>query len=172
MPNNTNPRSLTSHNAVSERVRTYIEDETSASFDDIALATIRSQAGLLPSYRRLFDARGVDPDAITHWQQAPPIPTRAFQSQVFNIGGTEHVFRSSGTTTSGHRRSEHHHGNLDLYRRIVDASFPAAVLGAKLDAGLLRRPILSLVAPMSLIDDSSLGFHDRSRYGPLRQWRF
>ncbi len=156
------------HKNLSTRVQAFVEDSSAASFADLALETIRIQADLLPGYRRLFDARCIDPETIDSWQQAPPIPTSAFQQQVFNIGGVEQVFRSSGTSTSGQQRSEHHHGNLDLYRHIIDTSFPEPVLGTFLGSAPVRRPILSLIAPVALIPDSSLGFmiaHVIDRYG-------
>jgi hypothetical protein len=62
------------------------------------------------------------------------------------------TFRSSGTT-AGVRRSEHHHPFPDLYRRVIESSFPDFCL-PRGD----RPPMLSLVPPLAHAADSSLSF--------------
>lgn len=133
------------------------KDQGSTKFDDLALHILRQQAEHLPGYSRLFKHRGVNLQQLQNWQDAPAIPTAAFKQQTLTLLPPERVFRSSGTSQGAERRSEHHHGNLDLYRLIVEHSLPAALLGAPLTERP-RASILSLIAPVQQVSDSSLGF--------------
>jgi hypothetical protein len=71
------------------------------------------------------------------------------------------VFHSSGTT--GTAPSIHRHPHPDLYRAVIDATFPAACLGS-----LDRPPMLSLVPSRDDAPHSSLAFmidHAMTRWG-------
>lgn len=106
--------------------------------------------------RRLCDARGVRPSADLDWCDVPAVPTSAFRSLPLHVAEPQEIFRSSGTTGGPGSRSVHRHPFPDLYRAVIDASFPGACLPAD-DTG--RRPILSLVPSREQSPDSSLGFH-------------
>ena len=59
------------------------------------------------------------------------MPTSAFKSLRLAAAEPREVFRSSGTTRGAERRSVHHHPYPDLYRAVIDATFPAACLPAR-----------------------------------------
>jgi hypothetical protein len=89
------------------------------------------------------------------------VPTAAWKTLELAAVPAIETFRSSGT---GGERSVHHHGFPDLYRAVIDASFPRFCLSA----GGGRLPILSLVPERSVLPDSSLAFmieHVLEHYG-------
>lgn len=145
-----------------------------ADFDDLARRVLARQLRHHTSYAALAAARGITPEALEHadaaWQTVPPIPTSAFAHLPLHIGQPSRVFRSSGTTRDGAPRSQHHHAELDLYRDLVDRSFPSAVFAEPKPASS-SRTLLSLIPPIRLVDDSSLGFmvdHVMTRWGDHR----
>lgn len=123
-------------------------------FDELAAAAARFGYERVEPYRRLCDRRGIAPEALDDWREAPPVPTSAFKSLRLAAAEPREVFRSSGTTRGADRRSVHHHPYPDLYRAAVDATFPAACL----PAGAGRVPILSLIPDRATAPDSSLSF--------------
>ncbi|HUP21456.1 MAG TPA: hypothetical protein VNB06_00780 [Thermoanaerobaculia bacterium] len=130
--------------------------ETIDSFDALALETLRFQAERVEPYRRLLHSRsrGRGIATLSHWSQWPAVPTITFKTAALLAAPAREVFRSSGTTRGAERRSVHHHAFPDLYRLVVERSFPPACL-----LGLPPRPdMLSLVPPQSLAPDSSLSF--------------
>ena len=131
------------------------------SFDDLAARVLALQLRHHSTYAELAASRGVEVAALEQgrcrWTEAPPMPTSAFAHLPLYIGTPETTFRSSGTTRDGAPRSAHHHTALDLYRRIIDRSFPQAVLGGA-EPPLRSCTILSLIPPTTLVADSSLGF--------------
>lgn len=137
-------------------------------FDDLARRVCALQFERVTPIRRLCEARGVRPgdsaddsssdssgDTSWSWRRMPPVPTSAFRSLPLHVAEPREVFRSSGTTGGAGSRSVHRHPFPDLYRTVIDASFPAACLPA---GGTSRRPILSLVPSRDQVPDSSLGF--------------
>ena len=151
------------------------DGELQAELDQLAARTVELQLERIAAYRRLWCAGGLDrardekarPGA---WRRTPPVPVAAFKEPGLELwtAPPRLVFRSSGTTVGRHRRSEHHHPYPDLYRRIVDASFPAACLERALLDGADRAPMLSLIPPLAEVPDSSLGFmidHVLARWG-------
>jgi hypothetical protein len=126
------------------------------SFEALALETLRFQAERVEPYRRLLHsrARGREIETLSHWSQWPAVPTITFKTATLLAAPAREVFRSSGTTRGAERRSVHHHAFPELYRLVVERSFPPACL-----SGLPPRPdMLSLVPPRSLATDSSLSF--------------
>jgi hypothetical protein len=136
-------------------------------FDELALSTLRLQARRVAPYRRLLRARGCDLERVGHWSEALAIPTAAFKTTELRAAPARVVFRSSGTTRGAERRGVHGHPYPELYRLIVDSSFP----GACLPAGASRPDMLSLVPPFAVARDSSLSFmvdHVLQRFGGRR----
>lgn len=147
-------------------------------FGDLAAAAARFGYERVEPYRRLCERRGIAPEALDDWREAPPVPTSAFKSLRLAAAEPREVFRSSGTTRGAERRSVHHHPYPDLYRAVIDATFPAACLPAgsldradrsRADNGAsesgdsgagrgVRLPILSLIPDRAAAPDSSLSF--------------
>ena len=106
------------------------------NFDELAAAAARFGYERVEPYRRLCDRRGVTPATLDDWRAAPAVPTSAFKSLRLAAAEPLETFRSSGTTRGAERRSVHYHPYPDLYRTVIDATFPAACLPARsLDRG-------------------------------------
>ena len=125
-------------------------------FEALALEVFALQFEYVEPYRRLCLARGATPDTIERWQDVPAVPVLAFKSLDLAIGPAAEVFRSSGTT--GATRSVHRQPFPDLYRRVIDASFPAFCLAGLEPEGLAEPAMLALVPSREQARDSSLGF--------------
>jgi hypothetical protein len=141
-----------------ERVSRYLTDPQSASFDELALAAFAFQFERIEPFRRLCEGRGVTPATVADWRQVPPVPTSAFKTLTLAAEPAREVFRSSGTTSA--ERSVHHHPYPNLYRQVIDASFPCFCLP--------HVPMLSLIPTREQLPDSSLSFmidHVLARYG-------
>ena len=147
-----------------DRISRYLTDPQSATFDELALAAFAFQFERIEPYRRLCLGRGVTPETVAaaaDWRRVPPVPTSAFKTLTLATEPAREVFRSSGTTT-GEERSVHHHPYPDLYRQVIDASFPGFCLplGAPV-------PMLSIIPTREELPDSSLSFmidHVLARY--------
>jgi hypothetical protein len=134
------------------------------TFEALALAAFAFQYERIEPYRRLCDGRGADPSNVTDWRQIPPVPAAAFKTLELAAAPPQETFRSSGTT-AGEVRSVHHHPYPDLYRTVIDASFPPFCLPL---TGGARLPILSLIPSREQLPDSSLSFmadHILARWG-------
>ena len=89
-----------------------------ADFEALALELFALQFERNGPYRRFCEARGVQPDAVTHWTKIPAVPTSAFKEFDLTCLTREErttVFHSSGTT--GQKPSRHFHSasSLTLY---------------------------------------------------------
>ncbi len=152
-----------------DRVTRFLTSPESESFEDLALASFVWQLERVEPYRRLCERRGVNPGTVTDWRQVPPVPTAAFKSLTLAAAPAVEIFRSSGTTSQqsgGEERSVHHQPFPDLYRAVIDASFPRFCLPYTGAAG--RLPILSLIPARAQLPDSSLSFmadHILARWG-------
>jgi hypothetical protein len=100
-------------------------------FNTLAVTLFRLQFERIPPYRRLCEARGVNPSDIRHWGNIPCVPASAFRD--FDLtslvsGERTRVFRSSGTT--GARPSRHFHSpeSLALYEHSLLPTFRRHVL--------------------------------------------
>lgn len=148
-----------------ERIVQFISDPAAATFDELALAVFAFQYERVEPYRRLCDGRGAVPGRVADWRQAPPVPAAAFRRLRLAAAPEQEVFRSSGTSGGEAARSVHYHPFPDLYRRTIDAAFPAACLPG---GGAAPVPLLSLVPSRAQLPDSSLSFmidHVLARYG-------
>ncbi len=147
-----------------DRITRFLTDSGAGPFADLALSAFAWQYERIEPYRRLCERRGVTPGTVDDWRQVPPVPTAAFKTMSLAAEPAVEIFRSSGTT--GERRSVHHHPYPDLYRRVIDASFPRFCL-PWLGSGA-RLPVLSLIPSREQLPDSSLSFmagHILAHYG-------
>jgi hypothetical protein len=137
--------------AVHERVLRFIDDPSSAGFDDLALDVFRHQFESVPAYRRVCLGRGRTPASVADWRDIPPVPTLAFKRLELCCAPPERVFQTTGTTQGAEQRGRHAMPDLRLYRA-------AAVAGLKqfLFPDLERIRIFSLIAPAADRPDSSL----------------
>ncbi|MCP4661546.1 MAG: long-chain fatty acid--CoA ligase [bacterium] len=137
--------------ALVDRITRFIDAPARDAFGPLALDAFAFQYERIPPFRRLCEARGARPGAVADWRQVPAVPAAAFQTLELRAAPAHEIFRSSGTT--GNRRSVHYHPYPELYRRVIDASFPDFCL-----TGDERPPMLSLVPSRRQLPDSSLGF--------------
>jgi hypothetical protein len=153
-----------------ERVSRFIQSPAApdaGSFEELALAAFAFQFERIAPYRRLCEGRGATPASVADWRQVPPVPAAAFKTLELAAAPAVEVFRSSGTTSeTGEVRSVHHHPYPDLYRQVIDASFPRFCLPHL--SKDVRLPILSLIPTREQLPDSSLSFmadHVLARHG-------
>lgn len=147
-----------------DRVSRFLTDPGAESFEELALAAFAYQFERIEPFRLLCAGRGVQPGSVAGWRQVPPVPAAAFKTLTLAAEPAREVFRSSGTT--GEARSVHHQPFPDLYRQVIDASFPRFCLPLGAPGG--RLPILSLIPPREQLPDSSLSFmadHVLARHG-------
>ncbi len=139
------------------RVTAFVGQGT-GSFETLAREAFDFQYHRVAPFRRLCDHRGLTPQSLDpfDWTRIPAVPVMAFRRQKLHAAEPVEIFRSSGTTGGAQARSVHYHPFPDLYRRVIDATFPHACLPADCPPG--RRPMLSLVPSRSTVPDSSLGF--------------
>lgn len=125
------------------------------AFAHLALRVFRLQCQGNPIYGAFVRGRGIDPWEVDDWRAIPPVPTAAFREFPLVTGppgAASLVFRTSGTTGGRERRGEHHVADPSLYHASLLPPFRQALLpdGAQL-------PLGALLAPPSLVPDSSLG---------------
>ncbi len=97
-------------------------------FGKLALALFQHQYAHNAPYRRLCDAAGAHPEAVTDWKQIPPAPTGAFKEArlaCFPPEDEVRTFRTSGTTTRS--RGELHLDTLALYEASLVETFSAFI---------------------------------------------
>lgn len=135
-----------------DRISAFVAGSRDFAFEELTAEALTFQVERIPALRRLCEHRSILPGALQDWRQVPPIPSSAFKSMRLCAGEARETFRSSGTT-AGERRSVHHHPFPELYRQVIDASFPVFCLPR-----LAHPPTLSLVPPRELVPDSSLSF--------------
>jgi hypothetical protein len=154
---------------IQDRVSRFLNRPDSATFDELALAAFAWQFERIEPYRRMCERRGTTPETVREWRQVPFVPTGAFKTMTLAAAPALEVFRSSGTTAGlqgGESRSEHHQPFPDLYRQVIDASFPPFCMPFQAPGSKL--PILSLIPSREQFPDSSLSFmteHILSRWG-------
>ncbi|HEX9944302.1 MAG TPA: hypothetical protein VGG03_20010 [Thermoanaerobaculia bacterium] len=147
-----------------DRVVRFLTAPGAERFEDLALAAFAWQFERIEPYRRLCERRGATPATVKDWRQVPTVPAAAFKTMTLAAEPAGEIFRSSGTT--GEQRSVHHQPFPDLYRRVIDASFPHFCLPYTGPSG--RLPILSLIPTREQLPDSSLSFmadHILARHG-------
>jgi hypothetical protein len=143
------------------RVAAFLNQPDREPFADLARDAFAFQREHVAPYRALCERRGIH--AIADWSAAPLVPTTAFKTITFCAAEPQETFRSSGTTAGPDLPSVHHHPFPELYRAVIDASFPRFCL----EPG--ERPaMLALIPSRELRPDSSLSFmvdHVMARYG-------
>lgn len=133
------------------RLASYVDKPSEAAFGPLALEVYSLQCASIPAIARLAESSGARPESIDDWRQIPLVPTLAFKSQSLHVQEPLETFRSSGTRGVG--RSTHYHPFPDLYRTLIDRSFPRECL-----SGLVEPSMLSLVPRRTDQPDSSLSF--------------
>ena len=97
-------------------------------FDYLALRLFEYQFERNEPYRNFCLGRGVTPKEVSHWWQAPAVPTAAFKEARMACFPPEQavaIFESSGTT--GAKRSKHYLSALELYETSLLATFKGYV---------------------------------------------
>jgi hypothetical protein len=156
----------------------FVEAPRPGAFEALALRAFAFQFERVEPYRRWCERVGRTPATAGDWREVPWVPAQAMKSIALHAEPAVVTFRSSGTT-AGERRSEHHHPYPELYRRVIECSFPEFCLPR--DAGrtfgssprsggedAARTPMLSLVPPFEPARESSLSFmidHVLARFG-------
>jgi hypothetical protein len=147
-----------------ERIGRFVAGRGEEDFESLVRDAFAFQFERLPAYRAMCERAGRTPAALgteIGWRDVPMIPAAAFASVELATGEPLETFRSSGTL--GERRSVHRHPYPDLYRAVVDATFPREVLPRD-----DRPAMLALIPPREVVPDSSLGFmvdHVVRRFG-------
>jgi len=123
-------------------------------FGDWAIRCFTVQFEENSTYRALCESRGVAPDTLARWEDAPPVPATAFKHLDLITGvptDAEVVFRTSGTTEGGSRRGRHLVRRLGLYRASALPNFAAHLLPEN-----ERLALVSLIPSPHDAPDSSL----------------
>jgi hypothetical protein len=128
---------------------------TDAEFDTLSGRVFRFQFEHNDTYRVFCEGRGIHPDRIASWQDAPAVPATAFKRLALRStsGHPEAVFRTSGTTAGSDARGRHFVPSLALYRASLVGPFRRHVM-----TGLERAPFISLVPSPEMAPDSSLSW--------------
>ena len=138
------------------RIRRFVTSDE-GDFDTLALEAFTFQYERIPAYRRLCEGRDIAPGSVSSWRQVPTVPASAFKatdtSLALHAAPPRITFKSSGTTRGEAHRSIHHHPFPDLYRAVIDASFPRFC-----PLALDRPPMVSLIPTPEQLPDSSLSF--------------
>jgi len=127
---------------------------SAAVFEEWALLVFRHQYEVCAPYRSLCDARGVTPETVARWEDAPLVPATGFKHFDFlSFEGVEveATFRTSGTTRGQEVRGRHHVPRLSLYRAAALSPLEAALLP---DGERMR--MVSLIPPPEAAPESSL----------------
>lgn len=147
-----------------ERIHRFVGAPAEADFRALALDAFAYQFARIAPYRAMCERASRTPGTVESWREVPMIPATAFASMELVTAEAKEVFRSSGTLAGAtNEQSVHRHPFPELYRAVIDATFPRHVLPAG-----DQRPLLSLVPPRAVVSDSSLGFmvdHVMSHYG-------
>lgn len=144
-----------------ERIRKFVERPVDEEFEALALAAFAYQFERIAPYRAMCERAERTPATVSGWREVPTVPAAAFATVELATDPAVETFRSSGT--GGGAPSVHRHPFPDLYRAVVDATFPAACLTR---GG--RPAMLALVPPRDVAPDHSLGFmvdHVLARFG-------
>jgi hypothetical protein len=136
---------------VVEAIERFVASPAAGDFETLALRAFTFQFERVEPYRRWCERSGRTPSTVRDWREIPWVPASAMKTVALHAAPAAVTFRSSGT--SGELRSAHHHPYPELYRRVIEASFPAFCLPR---GG--RPPMLSLIPPFAPAQESSLSF--------------
>jgi hypothetical protein len=135
-----------------ERLREFMREGSSASFDHLAMELFHLQFEHNLPYRRLCEAERRPPGRVASWTEAPAMPAAAFKElELTSIpaGQRSTVFCSSGTTQQRPGRHFHHARSLAIYETSV-------VEWGKQYLPLRNASLLFLTPPPALAPHSSL----------------
>lgn len=137
---------------VVEAIERFVADRAAGTFEELALRAFAFQFERIEPYRRWCERAGRTPAGVGDWRDIPSVPASAMKTVALHAAPAAVTFCSSGTT-AGDLRSVHHHPYPDLYRRVIEGSFPAFCL-PRGD----HPPMLSLIPPFDPARESSLSF--------------
>ena len=149
------------------RIEAFVLGRSEESFDTLVRDAFSFQRRAIPAIDRLARVQAVADRHSRGWRDIPPVPAGSFAEVPLMAAPAIETFRSSGTT--GGQRSIHRHAFPELYRAVIDASFPDFCFDEHLRAAGAPR-MLALVPPRDQLEDSSLGFmvdHVLSRFGAV-----
>jgi hypothetical protein len=135
-----------------EAIERFVSSPSDGDFAALALRAFAFQFERIEPYRRWCDRSAKTPATVRDWRDIPCIPASVMKTVPLHAAQPRLAFRSSGTT-AGELRSVHHHPYPDLYRRVIERSFPAFCL-PRGD----RPPMLSFIPPFAPAEESSLSF--------------
>lgn len=98
-------------------------------FDQLARDIFAFQYDRCAPYRAYCDRVKLTPDAVTHWNQIPAVPTSAFKDFALTCCPVEEAvaeFHTSGTTRE--QAGKHYLHTLELYKAAVLPNFAAYLL--------------------------------------------
>jgi hypothetical protein len=145
--------SLEDHGQLDAESARALAQHADAEFNGMAMVLFALQFGHNQPYRKLCEARGITPNAVSHWSQIPAVPTSAFKELELTCLPPEHrtqVFHSSGTTEQRPSRHFHNAESLEVY----EASLWAGLRNLRFTIHDLR--LLSLTPPPEQAPHSSL----------------
>lgn len=130
-----------------------------SDFDALALELCALQFQYNPAYRRFAEVKGLTPDNVRHWTEAPFVPAAAFKELELSCI-PEHertaVFHSSGTTEHAPSRHFHYPRSLALYEQSLWQAFEENVMGTLREPGRISAPgRLSLIPALSRLESGN-----------------
>jgi hypothetical protein len=133
------------------RIASFITAPAADDFETLSRDAFAFQFERIAPFRSLCERRGIDPATLADWREVPLVPATAFRTLELAAAEPRETFESSGTT--GSAPSVHRHPYPELYRAVIDATFPSACLPE-----LPQPPMLSLVPSRPQAPNSSLSF--------------
>lgn len=124
------------------------------AFDSSAVELFALQFKYNPAYRRICQMRGLSPQNVRHWAEAPFVPAASFKELELSCIPREKqtaVFHSSGTTEQKPSRHFHCAESLKTYERSLWTAFQENVAG-----GATNYDLVVLTPPPRLVPHSSL----------------
>ncbi len=137
---------------VVERIERWIRGDRDDDFQTLVAEAWAFQHERSAPLRRLAASAGID-SGIDGWESVPMVPALSFKTLDLAVAPSVEEFHSSGTTDAA-TPSIHRHPFPDLYRAVVEATFPQACLAGVGPAP----PMLSLIPDRETAPNSSLAF--------------
>lgn len=134
---------------LTERISRYVRGLSSDGFDGLAIEGFAFQYERIAPYRELCDRAGANPDRVRDWRDIPMVPAPARESPPTARPGVE--VRHGGSASEDPARR--YPPFPDLYRTVIDQTFPPACLGA-----VGRPSMLSLFPSRRQAPESSHSF--------------
>ncbi len=158
-PVQTKNRMIAELTSFAERLRQNISSGVSVEFNSIALELFELQYRFNIAYRRICDARGLNPTRVEEWSRIPAVPTAAFKELELTCLSSEQrtaEFHSSGTT--GQQPSRHFHcaESLSLYEASLWPWFENHLLPERAGGCPPHPRLIALTPPPAAAPHSSL----------------